>query len=319
MAPRTKSKINRQNARVAGSAEVSGHASADVERFAEYLRLERGLSAQTVDAYTRDVSCFLAFLGEKGIDVAGLDLDSLSRYRSRLVSLGLAPSSRARHLSAVRAYCRFLCGSGEIQSNLGDLLEAPRIPRRLPRVLDKDEVERLIDAASGSDPISIRNRAMLETLYSTGLRVSELVELPLKDVDLELGLVRCLGKGSKERLIPLGPVARSYIMRYLDEARPTFARAGDDGCMFLTNRGCHLRRWTFGALVSGYARQAGITRPVSPHVLRHSFATHLLDGGADLRAIQEMLGHAWITTTQIYTHVAEARLREEYDRAHPRA
>ena len=294
-------------------------ADATLPRFVRYLELERGLSPHTVAAYRRDVAHFLSFVRDLGSAPELADRDTLIRYRTAIASGGLAPASRARRLSAVRAYFLFLQIEGTRTENPTDLLELPQLPRRLPKVLDRPEVERLLEAPGGSDPLSVRDRAMLETLYSTGLRASELVGLQLRDTSVETGLVRCRGKGNKERMVPLGSIARAFLMRYLDEARPAFARKRDDGRLFLTSRGAGMTRVAFWQLIQKYAAEAGIAQHLFPHVLRHSFATHLLDGGADLRSIQEMLGHSRIGTTQIYTHVADSRLRQEFDRAHPRA
>lgn len=290
-----------------------------ISRFVEYLQLERGMSPNTVMAYRRDLLHFFAFIAEENTPLDAVDRDTVTRYRTKLASGGLAPTSRARRLSAVRSFFLFLQVEGSTAPNPTEFLESPQLPQRLPKVMSREEVERLLESASGSSALAVRDRAMLETLYSTGLRVSELVGLKLVDTDLEEGLVRCRGKGNKERLVPLGRLARMFLIRYLNDARPHLAERGEDGSLFLTARGASMSRVAFWQLIQRYAAQANITRHLSPHVLRHSFATHLLDGGADLRSIQEMLGHARIGTTQIYTHVADGRLREEYDRSHPRA
>jgi integrase/recombinase XerD len=281
------------------------------------LQVERGLSPHTVDAYRRDVAHFLAFLD--GMAPALVDRDTLARYRTRLTGSKLALASQARRLCAIRTFFHFMQVDGIVQQCPDDLLELPRLPQRLPKVLDQDQVGNLLESAEGPGPLTLRDRAMLETLYSTGLRVSELVGLKLVDTDLEGGLVRCMGKGQKERIVPLGDLACDVLRLYLADARPVLARRTDDGCLFLTRRGKGMTRVAFWQLIQRYAAAAGLTTHLSPHVIRHSFATHLLDGGADLRAIQEMLGHARIGTTQIYTHVADGRLRTEYDRSHPRA
>lgn len=288
-------------------------------QFCDYLQVERGLSRHTVLAYRQDLAHFLAFIQLRKTPPLAVDRDTLTVYRTSLAESKLKASSRARRLCAVRAFFAFLLIEGRIEQDPTETLELPQLPHRLPTVLSQEEVERLLEAASGSDPMALRDRAMLETLYSTGLRVSELVGLTLADTDLENGLVRCRGKGNKERVVPLGEIACERVARYLESARTRLARSADDGSLFLTGRGRSMTRVAFWQLLRRCAERAGIRSHLSPHVLRHSFATHLLDGGADLRSIQEMLGHAKIGTTQIYTHVAEGRLREEYDRSHPRA
>jgi integrase/recombinase XerD len=272
-----------------------------------------------VDAYRRDVEQFLLFLQAENVAPEAAGRNDLIRYRTALSRTGGAASSLARRLSAVRALYSFLQLDGSATSNPAQAIDLPQLPRRLPHALAREDVERLLESVQGSDLLAVRDRAMLETLYSTGLRVSELVALRVSDIDLEEGFVRCRGKGSKDRIVPLGSLARAYLLRYLNEARSRFTTHADDGCLFLTARGRGMTRVAFWQLLRRRSIEASIAVPLSPHTLRHSFATHLLDGGADLRSIQEMLGHSQIGTTQIYTHVADARLAEEYDRAHPRA
>jgi integrase/recombinase XerD len=232
---------------------------------------------------------------------------------------GLAPRTVARHVASLRGLFRYLLTQGYVKDDPTAHLESPSPWTRLPGALSEEEVERLLGAPLTSDHAGIRDKAMLELLYAAGLRASELVTLRLSDVDLEVGYVRCHGKGSKERVVPLGAKAQSWVRRYLASARPRLSKGGMSPALFLNRLGRALTRQGLWKIFRSYARAAGIDRPVSPHTLRHSFATHLLERGADLRAVQMMLGHADISTTQIYTHVSRAHLKAVYDRYHPRA
>ncbi len=299
-----------------------------VERFVRYLRLERNMSSNTLVAYSRDLLRLIQYMDDQmGIDdPADLDADVLAEYLVDLREGGLQPRSIARHMSTIRSFCTYLVDQGTLVHNVAALLDMPKLDRDLPEVLTEQEVSRLLSAPGMDTERAIRDTAMLETLYATGLRVSELVNLTLQDLDFDRGVVRCMGKGRKERLVPIGEVARARVLGYLEHARPTLARASNrprrtGACqsLFLTSQCKSMTRQGFWKLVKRYAAVAGIDKPISPHKLRHSFATHLLAGGADLRAVQAMLGHADIGTTQIYTHVHRERLREIYDRFHPRA
>jgi integrase/recombinase XerD len=239
-------------------------------------------------------------------------------FLSSLRSEGLGPRSVARTLHAVRGLYRFAVREGRIDRDPMENLKAPRVFRPLPRFLSARQVEALLAAPDVAEPLGLRDRAMLEVLYATGLRVSELAGLRAADVDLEVGLLSCLGKGGKERLVPLGQVAAGWVKRYLGEVRPLHAK-GEAGTLFVSRRGGRLSRMGIWGLVRRHALAAGVARVLTPHVLRHSFATHLLERGADLRSLQAMLGHADISTTQIYTHVTRERLRQVYDQFHPRA
>jgi len=285
-----------------------------LQGFLDVLAVERGLSANTVQAYRRDVSDHLRFLATSGLHrLREVEEVNLLLYLGTLRRAGLAPASVMRRLSAVRAFYRHLVREEARRTDPTANLPTTRLLRHLPSVLSIAEVERLLAQPDRDAPRGLRDRAMLELLYATGLRVSELCNLRRGDLHLDLGLVRCLGKGSKERIVPVGEPARAAVRDYLASRRDAAP------ALFLGNKGRPVTRVAFWRIIGRYARQAGIRSPVSPHTLRHSFATHMLEGGADLRTIQELLGHANIATTQIYTHVSVDTLREVYRAYHPRA
>ncbi len=292
---------------------------AAVVAYLRHLEVERRVSNHTLDAYRRDLGRLAAFAGARQRPLEQLtraDLDGL--VRSAMTS-GLSPTSSARLVAAVRGFYRFLRVSGRISENPADDLHAPRALLSLPRFLSIDEVDVLLAAPDVTTPRGLRDRALIEVLYATGLRVSELVGLRMTDVRVDEGYLQCMGKGSKQRIVPLGDEAADWLRRYLKDGRPILARRRESPWLFLNARdGQRLSRLGFWKGLKAYGRRAGITSHLSPHVLRHSFATHLLERGADLRAIQAMLGHADLSTTQIYTHVLEGRLRHVYDRFHPR-
>jgi len=293
-----------------------------VDAFLAHASVERGLSPRTVEAYARDLARFAAHVEGEGVTrLATLGRAHVSSFVQRLESEGLGARSRTRALVAVRRFVAWGAKRDECAVDPLDGVETPRFGKPLPRTLRPDETRALIEAADPEDPLGCRDRAMLELLYGSGLRVSELVSLPLAGLDRRAGLVRVLGKGCKERLVPVGEPALEALERYLAEARPRLARAGrrQTDAVFLSRRGAAMTRQNFFERLRGLARAAGIPRErVSPHVLRHAFATDLLEGGADLRAVQAMLGHADLSTTEIYTHVRRARLRETVERRHPR-
>lgn len=297
-----------------------GHSRAyRVEQFADYLTFERGLSDRTIKAYHRDLDRALDFLEERGIhrpeDVGHREL---REYVFSLKDRGLAPTTIRRALSSLRTYFSFLLAEGALENDPTERLESPQVGRPLPKVLTPDQVERLLETPDPDHELYWRDRAILEFLYATGVRVSELVELKLVSLELEEGFCTVFGKGAKERIVPVGRVARRALERYLREVRPQLERGEGEGVVFLSYRGRPLTRMTIWNLVSTAAEAAEIEEPVSPHTLRHSFATHLLEGGADLVAVQELLGHADISTTQIYTHVDREYLRDVHRRYHPR-
>ena len=288
-----------------------------LDDYIQHLRVERGLSTHTVDAYARDLAKFGAWLADGGVVLDKADEACVAGYLVHLAQKRLSPRTQARALSSVRGFYRFLVQEGRHESDPTELLEGPRLLRKLPDILNRDEVLRLLAAPAGRKPNRIRDRAMLHTMYAAGLRVSELVDLDLGDVNLEEGFVSALGKGNKRRIVPIGAHARAAMVEYLTDVRPKWARPAVRDC-FVTARGKAMTRQGFWTIVKKYARAAGITKSISPHKLRHSFATHLLSGGADLRSVQTMLGHADISTTQIYTHVTGDHLRKMHERYHPR-
>jgi integrase/recombinase XerD len=270
-----------------------------------------------VDGYARDLVRFGAWLADEEASFDQVDEARVAGYLVTLSQSGLSARTQARALSAIRGFFRFLIQERRLQADPTELLEGPRLLRKLPDILNRDEVLRLLNAPAGSKLNRVRDRAMLHTMYAAGLRVTELIDLDLSDVNLEEGFVSALGKGNKRRIVPIGVHAREAMVEYLAEVRPKWARPASRAC-FVTARGKAMTRQSFWKLVQKYARAAGITKPISPHKLRHSFATHLLAGGADLRSVQTMLGHADISTTQIYTHVSGEHLRKMHERYHPR-
>jgi integrase/recombinase XerD len=288
-----------------------------LDDYIQHLRVERGLSKHTIDGYAHDVGRFGAYLTDEGAPLDQVEEARIAGYLVTLSHEGLSARTQARALSAIRGFFRFLVQEGRHGRDPTELLEGPRLLRRLPDILNRDEVLRLLETPKGAKPNRVRDRAMLHTMYAAGLRVSELVDLDLADVNLEEGFVSALGKGNKRRIVPIGAHARAAMAEYLSEVRPKWARSASRAC-FVTARGKAMTRQGFWSLVKKYARAAGITKPISPHKLRHSFATHLLAGGADLRSVQTMLGHADISTTQIYTHVTGEHLRKMHERYHPR-
>lgn len=290
-----------------------------LEPFRDYLAYERGLAGRTVDAYLRDCGAFAAFASEAGVEAPPeVDFALLRAFVAHLTSEGLAASTVARKVSALRGYFGFLLEEGIIDADPTERLEAPRRGRTLPDVLSVGEVERLLASVSVEDEPGFRDLAILEVLYGAGLRVSELTGLDLRDLFPDQALLRVTGKGSKERLVPLGAGARRSLERYLRESRPRLDRGQSRGRVFLNHHGRPLSRMGVWKILRRYVRRAGLGKRVTPHTLRHTFATHLLEGGADLAAVQEMLGHADISTTEIYTHVDRSYLREVHRACHPR-
>jgi len=290
------------------------------EQFRDYLVFERGLSVRTVSAYENDVARMINFFVAQGFtspsDASQADLRD---YVFALKDSGLAPSSIRRAISSVRTYFSFLVDDGVLDHDPTDRLESPRVRRKLPEVLSRAEAAALVESPSEDHPLYWRDRALLELLYATGVRVSELATIRIGELDLDERLVRVLGKGSRERMVPFGGTAGEAVRRYLGEVRPTLDRGQGKGVLFLNRRGDPLSRVAVWTLVRSAARRAGIRKKVSPHTLRHSFATHLLEGGADLTVVQELLGHADISTTQIYTHLDREYLHQVHRRCHPRA
>jgi integrase/recombinase XerD len=291
-----------------------------LDRFLHFLLVEKGLSQNTLEAYSRDLIQYFRFLDEQGItDLLQTQANTLYEYLGTLRTRKLSGRTQARILSALRSFYRFLQEESLRKDNPTLPLQGPKPKRTLPHTLSELEVETLIHQPKTESPRGVRDAAMLEVLYATGLRVSELISLTLDQLELEAHLIRTIGKGSKERLVPIGKAATRCLMDYLEKGRPPLLKHPMAPWVFLNNRGDRLSRQGFWKILGQYGRQAGILKKISPHTLRHTFATHLLEGGADLRSIQTMLGHADISTTQIYTLVTHEHLREAYRRYHPRA
>jgi integrase/recombinase XerD len=294
-----------------------------INTFLNYIKVEKGLSGNTVLAYRRDLKKLAAYAGKRKLDLRGILPDDLVGFLAELYQQKLDSRSVARHLVTVRNFFRFAVREGMVETDPTLTLESPRTRRSLPSYLRFEEVNRLLELPDAGTPLGIRDRAMLDVLYSSGLRVAELVGLRAGDLEMKMGCLRCIGKGDKERLVPIGRRACAAVEDYLARARPQLLRARKAGpaipYLFLNRRGGKLSRVGVWKILSAYGRRAGLRRPLTPHQLRHSFATHLLERGADLRSVQLMLGHADISTTQIYTHVIEERLKEIYKAHHPRA
>ena len=291
----------------------------DIDWFLHYLAVERCLAENTRNSYCCDLVSFAFFLSEvKHKDFQSAEKRDIFEYLVHLQEMQRTPATIARQLAAIKAFYRFRQFEGLQEDNPSQDLEPPKLGRRLPKVLSKAEVERLLKMPDTTKPFGLRDKAMLEVLYGTGLRVSELISLDLDNISCSSGYVRCLGKGDKERIIPLGSIAVFYVQRYLLEGRVRFVKRATDA-VFLNQRGERLTRQGCWKIIKKYVRGANVREQVTPHTLRHTFATHLLQNGADLRSVQEMLGHSDISTTQIYTHITPGKLREVYDNTHPRA
>lgn len=288
-----------------------------VEQFINHLKIERGLSEHTLQSYNRDLVKLLLFLEDRHLPLLEVSREDLSDFLAAQDGV-LSKRSCARMLSAIRMFFRFLVSEGIISRNPARLLERPRLPHTLPHVLSPEDVDLLLSQPPSDTPIGQRDKAMLELLYATGLRVSELVGLQIPSINLEAGYVRTLGKGSKERVVPMGKKAVDALKTYFYDGRQTLGKGGGSSFAFLNARGKPLSRQGFWKILKGYGTKAGIRQRITPHLIRHSFASHLLEGGADLRAIQIMLGHADIATTQIYTQVTRERLKKVHQRHHPR-
>lgn len=291
----------------------------EVRRFLEFARVEKGLASNSLVSYRRDLRKFADYLRRQRKTLHKVGREDIRGFLAQLFRSGLAARSVARHLVSLRNFFRFLRNEGRIAADPTAEVDAPQIGQSLPKYLTADEVEALLGQPDPSAPAGARDKAMLELLYATGMRVSELVGLRLEDMEALLGVVRCRGKGSKERLVPVGKSALRAVESYLRQARSNLARNRASPFLFLNQRGGPLSRMGFWKIISRYGRSAGIATPLTPHLMRHSFATHLLERGADLRSIQLMLGHSDISTTQIYTHVLKKRLKQVYQTHHPRA
>jgi len=290
-----------------------------LDGYLAHLRVERGLAQRSVEAYQGDLLRFALFVRQDLTKTfAGIDAGDVAAWLVALSRDGISARAQARKLSALRGFYKFLVAERKVGSDPTALVTGPRLPRKLTQVLTFAEVEMLLAAPDPTTPRGCRDASMIQLLYASGLRVSELVGLKLTDIDLDQSLVSALGKGDKRRVVPFGEVARDTLVRYLRDVRPSWALKGESVHLFLTERGTGMTRQGFWKLLGRYARFAGVAKSISPHKLRHSFATHLLERGADLRAVQTMLGHADIATTQVYTHVTAEHLRQSHARFHPR-
>ncbi|NLZ53049.1 MAG: site-specific tyrosine recombinase XerD [Thermoanaerobacteraceae bacterium] len=291
-----------------------------LNNFLEFLSVERGLAKNTIDAYNRDLKSYIYYLKSKKI--SNIDCTNRTIIVSYLLLMqkeGKASSSISRACAAIKSFYQFLSRENIIKEDPTVDLDAPKLEHRLPKVLTLQEVERLLLQPDMKNPLGIRDRSMLELLYATGMRVSELVSISIEDVNLEVGFLRCIGKGSKERIIPVGSIALKYLKQYISIAREQLLNGKESKILFLNRQGKAMTRQGFWKIIKKYSEQAGIDKKITPHTLRHSFATHLLENGADLRAVQEMLGHSDISTTQIYTHLTRNKIKQVYDNTHPRA
>ncbi|MFZ3207853.1 MAG: site-specific tyrosine recombinase XerD [Geobacteraceae bacterium] len=290
-----------------------------LDLFISYLTVEKGLSANTQEAYSRDLARYLDFLEREGRRTPGaVTSANIATFLGRLKEVGIGPRSRARCLSSIRMFHKFLMIENYADSNPASIIEAPKSISRLPATLSAPEVESLLAAPAGDGEGEVRDRAMLELLYATGLRVSELVSLKARDVNINVGYLMTMGKGEKERLVPIGESACAALSSYVATVRPKADRRGDNAYLFLSRLGDRMTRQAFWNIIKKWAAEGGIRKRISPHTLRHSFATHLLDNGADLRSVQIMLGHADLSSTQIYTHVTRERLKRLHADIHPR-
>ena len=292
---------------------------AHVRTFLNYLRVEKGLSDNTIQAYRRDMAKFAAFADKRGLGTAEVRREHVVDFLGTLYRRNLDSRSVARHLVTIRHFFRFSLTEGVIDDDPAANIESPKFRQSLPEFLSVDEVDRLLRQPDANDTVGIRDKAMIELMYSTGLRVSELCGLRVSDLQMDPGCLRCIGKGNKERLVPVGHKALEAVQAYLREARKELSRGVASPYLFLNQKGHKLNRIAFWKILGEYGRKAGLRKALTPHMLRHSFATHLLDRGADLRSVQMMLGHSDISTTQIYTHVVEERLKQVYKAHHPRA
>ena len=297
---------------VGSQGELAGQTSA----FVNFCRVEKGLAANSLSAYSADLERFIKFAGEG----AGIpDVESIRHYLDSLYQAGLSNRSIGRHLTTLRNFYAFLLREGRVAGDPTEHLRTPRQWQTIPKYLNLEQIEKIIRAPDLSKPTGLRDRAMMELLYATGLRVSELCKTGKGDLDLSYGVIRTTGKGNKQRLVPVGKAAVEAVTNYLENGRGALLKGRASRYLFVTARGGCLTRQAFWKLLAGYGRKAGIFHGLTPHVLRHSFATHLLEGGADLRSVQVMLGHADISTTQIYTHVMRSRLKATVEKHHPRA
>lgn len=291
-----------------------------IKLFLDFISVEKGLAVNTIESYRRDLQSYMNFLKSQNItDFRFTSKTTIISYLLLMQKSGKASSSISRACAAIKSFYHFLVREHYIDEDPTINLDTPKLEKKLPRVLTVEEVIRLLEQPDTRDPLGFRDKTMLELLYSTGIRVSELISLTTEDVNLDMGFLRCTGKGSKERIVPIGSYAVTYLREYIDNVRKLLIKGKNTDILFVNHLGDALTRQGFWKIIKKYAKMAGINKEITPHTLRHSFATHLLENGADLRAVQEMLGHADISTTQIYTHLTKTRIKEVYDRTHPRA
>jgi len=291
-----------------------------LKSFLEYLSVEKGLAKNTIEAYKRDLTSYFYYLRTKNIlNINCVNTTTIVSYLLLMQKSGKASSSISRACAAIKSFYQFLFKENMIKEDPSVNLDAPKLEHRLPKVLTIQEVEKLLSQPDMTNLLGIRDRSILELLYSTGIRVSELTSINIDNVNLEAGFLRCIGKGSKERIIPVGAITLNYLRQYMSYARKQLLNGKESKILFLNRQGKTMTRQGIWKLIKKYSKQAGISKKITPHTLRHSFATHLLENGADLRAVQEMLGHADISTTQIYTHLTRNKIKQVYDNTHPRA
>lgn len=291
-----------------------------IEEFLNYIAVERGLSRNTIDAYSCDLRQFIDYLNQAGYEaLTEVHSHTLVDYLLKLQQKKMKPTSVTRKLAAIRSFFQYLVRERHLKADPSVTIDSLKTPQRLPKVLSEKDMVRLLEQPGAANPANLRDKAMLEMMYATGVRVSELVSLKIGDINMDMGYIRCFGKGSKERIVPMGSSAQQALQNYLNRSRPKIVRWAAEDTLFLNLHGHKMTRQGFWQIIKAAALRVGIKVAVTPHMLRHSFATHLLEHGADLRAVQEMLGHVDISTTQIYTHVTRARLKEVYDKSHPRA
>lgn len=290
-----------------------------IEQFVYFLEAERGFGCNTIQAYIADLKKFSDYARKIQKGVTEIKREDITDFLMSLKDKGLSVATIARNLAALKTFWKFLAADEIIAENIAAVIETPKMWKTIPDVLTKEEVEKLLDSPSKTGWLALRDRAILELMYAAGLRVSEVKDLEKADVNLETNFIRCFGKGKKERIVPIGRIASSAIAEYLREVRPKLQRKTGAKYLFLSRLGKSLSRQSVWKMIRKYARISGIKKEIMPHTLRHSFATHLVEGGAELRGVQEMLGHADISTTQIYTHINKSRLKEIHSRFHPRA
>jgi len=290
-----------------------------IAEFIDYLSVERGLSRNTIAAYGADLARFLAYLESKGItDIDRIKRQDIMNYLLSRKDRNISGNSISRGLVAIKMFYRFLVTERLAREDVAGILESPKLIRPIPSVLLLSEVDKILAGPDIRDPLGIRDKAAIELLYATGMRVSEMVDLPMEGLNLDMGFVKCRGKGDKERIVPVGDKAKEALSRYIEKVRPAMAGKRHDTHLFLSRLGKKISRQTFWKMIKKYAKTARIKKEITPHTLRHSFATHLLERGADLRVVQEMLGHADISTTQLYTHINKERLKSIHRQFHPR-